>query len=400
MNEENIIDKLKETIVDIAQRCRNCNNCYSVCPLFESTRGFQVQGPSGILQAISYGIKWDELEGDEREILRNILYACTTCYSCVLKCKSRASGVPILDAIQGGRKLLVELMIGPMPKQIKVLESLEQEGNPYDELALKRLDWLKDLGKERSLNSKLLPRDKAEILLFAGCTASYNVDLKNVASSVVRLLEAVGADYGVLEQEKCCGYPAKRMGEEGLFGDLAQDNLEKFNGSGVQTILTISPHCSNIFVNEYPDGIKKFKIQHYTEFFADMIGSKKLNPKFMGERVVTYQDPCDLGKRQGVYDPPREVLKSLPGVSLVEMKRNRENSLCCGGGGGRMWIETEETQRLSETRVKEALAAGAETIATACPWCHIQLEDAVKTIGNGRKIKVKDVAELLAESIK
>lgn len=399
MNEDKFVNQLKENILDIAGRCRNCNYCYSVCPLFESTRGFQVQGPSGILQAISYAIKWGEIEGNEKEILRDILYSCTTCYSCVLKCKSRATGVPILEAIEGGRRLLVELMIGPMPKQIKVLESLEQEGNPYDELASKRLDWLKDLRKERSLNNKLLPRDKAEILLYVGCTASYDVDLRNVAPSIVGLLEAIGADYGILEQEKCCGYPAKKMGEEGLFNDLAQNNLEKFNESGVQTILTISPHCSNTFINEYPEGIKKFKIQHYTEFFAEMIGRKGVNPKSRGEKVITYQDPCDLGKRQGVYDAPRKILKSLQGVSFVEMKRNRENSLCCGGGGGRMWIETEEIPRLSETRVKEALTLGAEIIATACPWCHIQLEDAIKTTRSEGKIKVKDVAELLAESI-
>lgn len=399
MNEENIIDKLKETIVDIAQRCRNCNNCYSVCPLFESTRGFQVQGPSGILQAISYAIKWDELEGDEKEILRDILYACTTCYSCVLKCKSRASGVPILDAIEGGRKLLVELMIGPMPKQIKVLESLEQEGNPYDELASKRLDWLKDLEKEKLLNHKLLPGHKAEILLYVGCTSSYNVSLKDVASSVVELLEAVNADYGLLKQEKCCGNPAKRIGEEGLFQELAKKNIEEFKESGVQTILTISPHCLNTFINEYPEDIKRFKIRHYTEFFAQAIEQKTLVPKNRIKKVVTYQDPCDLGKRLGIYGAPREILMNLPGISFVEMRRNRENSLCCGGGGGRMWIEVEEIQRLSETRVKEALALGAEMITTACPWCHIQLEDAVKTTGNERKIEVKDVAELLAESI-
>jgi Fe-S oxidoreductase len=258
---------------------------------------------------------------------------------------------------------------------------------------------LKDLRKERSLHNKVLPGDKAEILLFVGCTASYDVDLRNVAPSIVGLLEAIGADYGVLEQEKCCGYPAKRMGEEGVYEDLAQQNIDRFNKSGVQTILTISPHCYNIFVNEYPEGIKNFKVQHYTEFFAEMIGRKGLHPKSSDEKVITYQDPCDLGKRQGVYDAPREILRSLKGISFVEMKRNRENSLCCGGGGGRMWVEVEEVQRLSETRVKEALALGAEIIATACPWCHIQLEDAIKTTGNERKIKVKDVAELLAESI-
>ena len=398
MREDQFVDELKEMIVDIARRCRNCNYCYSVCPLFESTRGFQVQGPSGILQAIRYGIRWGELEGEEKEILRDILYACTTCYSCVLKCKSSGPGVPLLDGIEGGRKLLVELMIGPMPEQIKVLESLEQNGNPYDEPPSKRLDWLRDLENERSLRYKLLG-EGAEVLLYVGCTPSYNEGIKDVARAVVKLLEEVGADYGILKEERCCGSPARRMGEEGLFEDLSTENLEAFEQSGVRKIITISPHCYNTFVNEYPEAMKGFEIQHYTEFFADAIERGSLVPKLRIEKKVTYHDPCYLGKRNGVYDAPRKILMSIPGVQLVEMKRNRDNSLCCGGGGGRMWIEVEEVKRLSESRVEEAMAVGAEVIATACPWCHIQLEDAVKTTGNEGKIEVKEVAELLASSL-
>jgi len=189
------------------------------------------------------------------------------------------------------------------------------------------------------------------------------------------------------------------MGEEGLFEDLSTENLEAFKQSGVRKIITISPHCYNTFVNEYPEAIKGFEIQHYTEFFADAIERGSLVPKLRIEKRVTYHDPCYLGKRNGVYDAPRKILMSIPGVQLVEMKRNRDNSLCCGGGGGRMWIEVEEVKRLSESRVEEAMAVGAEVIATACPWCHIQLEDAVKTTGNEGKIEVKEVAELLASSL-
>ncbi|MBW2040307.1 MAG: (Fe-S)-binding protein, partial [Deltaproteobacteria bacterium] len=195
MNEDHFVNELKDMIVDVARRCRNCNYCYTVCPLFESTRGFQVQGPPGILQAMRYAIRWGELEGEEKEALRDILYACTTCYSCVLKCKTSGPGVPLLDGIEGGRKLLVELMIGPMPEQIKVLESLEQEGNPYDEPASRRLDWLRDLEKEGSLSYKLLPGEEAEVLFYVGCTPSYNESVQKVARSVIRLLEEVGANY-------------------------------------------------------------------------------------------------------------------------------------------------------------------------------------------------------------
>jgi len=399
VNEGRYVDELKELIVDVARRCRNCNYCYTVCPLFESSRGFQVQGPSGILQAIRYAIRWGELEGKEKEVLREILYACTTCYSCVLKCKASGPGVPLLDGIEGGRRLLIELMIGPMPEQIKVLESLEQEGNPYDELASRRLDWLKELERERQLSYKLLPAEGVEVLLYVGCTPSYNEGVQRVACSVVRLLEEIGASYGILSEEKCCGSPAKRMGEEGLFEDFCNENLESFKECGIQTIITISPHCYNTFVNEYPKAINEFKIQHYTELFAELIERGALVPKSRIEKVVTYHDPCYLGKRNGVYDAPRKILGSISGVGFVEMRRNRDDSLCCGGGGGRMWIETEEINRLSETRVREALDVGAQIVAVACPWCYIQLKDAVKTTGNEGKIEVRDVAELLAETI-
>ena len=220
MNQDEFVSSLKEKILDAVSRCRNCNFCYSVCPLFESTRGFQVQGPSGILQAIFYALRWDELKGEEKETLRDILYACTTCYSCVLKCKSSSSGVPLLDAIEGGRSLLVESMIGPMPGQRKVLKSLEQRGNPYEGLPSRRLDWLKGFEQGRRLSYRLLPDQKAEILLYVGCTPSYNPDLYGIASSVVALMEAIGAQYGILREEQCCGSPARQLGEEGLFQEF------------------------------------------------------------------------------------------------------------------------------------------------------------------------------------
>lgn len=399
MDQAEFVQELKTKIIDAVSRCRNCNSCYSVCPLYESTRGYQVQGPSGILQAIYYAIRWDELKGGEKEALRDILYACTTCYSCVLKCKSSASGVPLLDAIEGGRSLLVESMVGPMPGQRKVLKSLEQKGNPYEEAPSKRLDWLKGFEQESRLSYRLLPEQKAEILLYVGCTPSYNRDLHSVASSVVKLLEAIGANYGILREERCCGSPAKQLGDEGLFEEFSNQNLERFRESGIRKVITISPHCYHTFIHDYMEGIKEFEVQHYTQFFAEMIEKGHLSPKRKIERVVAYHDSCYLGKRNNVYEPPRKILEHIPGVKVVEMKRQRDNALCCGGGGGRVWIDVEEINRLSESRVREALDAGADTLSTACPWCHMQLEDGIKTAGCEGKVDIQDVAELLAESV-
>lgn len=332
MNQNEFVENVKKKITDAVSRCRNCNFCYAVCPLFESTRGFQIQGPSGIIQAIYYAIKWDELKGEEKQSLRDILYACTTCYSCVLTCKKSSSGVPLLDAIEGGRSLLVELMAGPMPEQRKVLKSLEQKGNPYEEPQSRRLDWLKDFEQGKRLSYRILPDQKAEILLYVGCTPSYNQDLRGVASSIVQLLEAMGAEYGILNEERCCGSPARQLGEEGLFEEFSNRNMRLFKESGVRTIITISPHCYHTFVNDYPKDIKEFEVKHYSQFFAEAIEKGHLVPKKKIERVVTYHDSCYLGKRNEVYEAPRKILKYIPGLKMVEMKRHRDNGLCCGGG--------------------------------------------------------------------
>ena len=196
-----------------------------------------------------------------------------------------------------------------------------------------------------------------EVLFYVGCTPSYNVDLWKVAKSILMLLEKLKVNYGILKDEKCCGSPAKRLGEEGLFQELSGENLKVFQSTGAKSIVTISPHCYNTFINEYPEGMKQFDVKHYTEFFAKLIEEGRIVPRVPIEKTVTYQDPCYLGKKNSLYDAPRKILKGIPGLRMVEMKRIRENSLCCGGGGGRMWIDVEEVIRLSEIRVKEALAS-------------------------------------------
>jgi len=209
----------------------------------------------------------------------------------------------------------------------------------------------------------------------------------------------LGIDYGILREEKCCGDPALRLGEMGLFKGLAESNAETFKNAGMKLIVTISPHCYNTFKNEYPELPDVTEIKHYTELFAEQIEGGNLSIKKNLTQKVTYHDPCYLGKRNNSYEAPRQILKSIAGNSFVEMKSNRADSLCCGGGGGRMFTEVEEVERLSEKRVQQAIDVGAEIIATACPWCYIQLADGIKTTGNEGKIIVKDIAELLADCI-
>jgi Fe-S oxidoreductase len=395
MDQDRYIEELKNTILDAASRCRNCNYCSTSCPLSDSTRGFISQSPSGLMQSVKYGIRWDMLENEDRDDLRNLLYLCTTCNSCVLTCKAKATAIPILEIIQAGRNLLRELMIAPLPDQRKVLKDIYINGNPYGEQQGARMNWLGGLPVKR------LPADKAEVLLFVGCTTCYDPKLSSLGRKMVRLLTALKVDFGVLGDETCCGHPARVIGDEALFQEEAAQNIDKFIQSGVKTIVTISPHCYNTFIKEYQSLDHDFKVQHYTQFLAELLQNQELKFKIKSSSVttVTYHDPCYLGKHNQIYEQPRQLIRAVEGMNLVEMSRNRENSLCCGGGGGRMYAEVEDKPRLAETRVKQALQTGAGIIATACPWCRTMLGNAVEDMNLEEKIEVKDIAEILFETM-
>lgn len=402
MNEADSLEKFLDSITDAMNNCKGCMFCYSACPLVESTHAFPTQGPRGILRSIYYAIKWDELFGlEEKKRLRDIIYACTTCKSCDIRCKLSGSGIPVVDLIEKGRELLVIEGVGPLDNQGLALKSIGSVGNPYGLLAKDRLGWLTDFSEKRHLSYKIVPDGgNADVVLYVGCTGSYDESIQNVARSLVTLLEKMKLNYGVLKDESCCGSPANRVGEREMFSRISADNTSRLKEYGVKWIVTISPHCYNTFINEYPDSVaKEIKIQHYTQFLSDMMDKGMLAPQKEIDKVITYHDPCYLGKRNDVYEAPRRVLKGIPGVKLVEMKRNRKDSLCCGGGGGRMWAAVEDNPRLSQIRLKEAMEVNAEIIATACPWCHIELEDAIKDTGNEGKIEVKDIAELVAEAL-
>jgi Fe-S oxidoreductase len=390
------VESLAKEIKEETIKCWNCNFCYSTCPLYKSMRGFMINGPSGLTQSIYYGLHWGLLGKELRESITSILYSCTTCNSCTLTCKDISAGIPVLDIILRGRKLLLEMGLGPSKTHKDVLESLNNHGNPYGKPASKRLDWLKDLEKEEKLTYKIIPNvHQADVLLFVGCTASYDEDLQKVARAVVLLFEKAKVNYGILREEKCCGNPARQIGDEGLFGDLSEAVMRAILESNVGRIVTISPHCYYSFKAEYPESFRKLKIQHYTQFFSDIIQNGMLSPKRKIERTLTFQDPCYLGKRSEIYDAPRKIISGIPGIKLVEMKHNKRDSLCCGGGGGRMWIEVDEVQRMSHLRLQEALSAKADMIATACPWCYTQMKDAIKATDNENTIEFNDVSQIL-----
>jgi Fe-S oxidoreductase len=260
----------------------------------------------------------------------------------------------------------------------------------------KRLEWTKDL------NVKTAPTtQKADILYFVCCLTAYDARNQNIAKSMTSIFDKLGISYANLgTDEWCCGDHQLRLGEKGLFESLAEHNVASLGKFEASRIVTLSPHCYNTFKNDKPYSDAKLNVQHFTQFLAEKLDSGELKLPRTVQKRVAYHDPCFLGKRNKIFDPPRHILQSVKGLELVEMRRNRESSFCCGGGAGRTWTEeADPDKRPSVDRVKEALDLGVEVIATACPFCVTTLEDAIKVLDVENKIVVRDISELLKETI-
>jgi Fe-S oxidoreductase len=273
------------------------------------------------------------------------------------------------------------------------LGSVSNRGNPWSGNPEDRMKWAEGTG------AKEFTPDM-EYLYFTCCTQAYDNRNQKSARALIKVLQATGIDFGLLgEKENCCGDAIRKMGGEELFVRLAENNITAFESKEVKRIITGSPHCYNTFVKEYPELGGEYEVKHYTQFLHEKIMDKSLQLKKEVVKKVTYHDPCYLGRHNGIYEPPREVLRSIPGLELIEMERNRVDSLCCGGGGGGLWNEVEADERFSVLRVQEAFDTGAEVIAAACPYCISMFEDALKTIGKEEEMKVMDISELVLESL-
>ncbi|MFQ6033855.1 MAG: (Fe-S)-binding protein, partial [Candidatus Bipolaricaulia bacterium] len=321
-----------------------------------------------------------------------LLWQCSTCWACVPRCPMDVRPPELFSALRA--KALEE---GTVPEGFAKtlfdsLTNVHRYGNPWGYPGSARTEWAAGLEIKGA-------SDHAELLYYVGCSPSYDPRVQGVPQALVKIFKKSGLDFGFLgEEERCCGDAVRWLGEEGLFLVLAEENAAKFNGCNPQRIVTTSPHCYNIFKKDYPE--LEGEVLHYTQLLAELIGKGRLPLAKGPEMRVTYHDPCYLGRKSGIYEEPRSVLGSLPGVELVEMPRNRERSLCCGGGGGRFWLGVEqEGERLAELRLKEALETGAELMVTACPFCLINFREAAKTLNLEDKIRVVDLAELVSERL-
>jgi len=362
--------------------CYQCGKCTGGCPV-------TLRSKLNIRRLVLEGVLGKDLE---RLNERQELWDCTTCKTCTLRCPR---DINPMNLIIGLRSILVEE--GHIPRTlIDALESVHKHGNPWGKPRNKRTDWIKELPDSLKIKD-FSQGERAGYLLFVGCAASFDPRIQEIAKALTYNLHRAGIDFGILgNEEQCCGNEIRGMGEIGLFEELMQMNIEKFETYGIKQIITSCPHGFNVLKNEYPQD--NFTVAHGTQLLARCLEEGKLPFEKEIKNVVTYHDPCFLGKQNGIFDEPRALLRAIPGLTLKELDRSRERSLCCEGGGGRMWVEasSDSGPRLAEIRVKDAIELGTEILVTACPLCVLTLEDAVKTSGHEENIRVMDVMELVA----
>jgi Fe-S oxidoreductase len=318
------------------------------------------------------------------------IWACTTCRACEEVCPSCNEQ---MDKIIELRRHLQ--MVDMTETARDPLKNLRVRGHPWRGTMYARTDWME------GLDIKVISEDSnVDVLFWVGCTEALEDRSLKVAQALARLMKQAGVNFGVLgDEEMCCGDPARRLGAEHLFQMLAVNNVQIMNGYHVKKIVTACPHCFNTLRNEYPQFGGQFEVIHHTQFINDLIRDSRLRVTNKNNALVAYHDACYLGRYNDIFSPPRQILKSIPGVTLVEMEKNRQNSLCCGGGGGHMWLEEKTGQRISELRLEEAIDTKAQVVATSCPFCLQMFEDAVKAKAVDQSLQIKDIAELIVESI-
>ena len=322
------------------------------------------------------------------------IWSCTTCGACEEECPLL---IEYIDKMVDLRRGMVDEGMVPQSLQ-KPLSAIEKRGNPWGKMEKKRAEWTKAIAEEvpvKELNGK----DEAEVLYFVDSITSFDDRMQMIGQATAKLLHRAGADFGILgKDEKDSGHEVRRFGEEMLFQSLRDHNTEMIKASGATHIVTADPHAFNALKHDYKE---MPPVEHISQFLARQIreGKLKFKPLQNGQKVYTYHDPCYLGRHNGLYDDPRAVIDALPGVKRVDMTRCRDRAFCCGGGGLMLFYEPEEEQRMGVLRVKMAEEAGANVIVTACPFCLVNMEDAIKVTGLEGKMEAIDLAELVAQHL-
>jgi Fe-S oxidoreductase len=374
-----IVDEIKEAGGEAFKYCFQCGKCDVVCP-WNRVTNFSIRK---IVWQATLGLP--EIELDE-------IWRCTTCGSCPAACPRGVEQIEVGVAI---RRIATAYDV--FPSSVAGLSaagsSLAGDGNPLNEKRETRDAWAEGLSIKPFTEGM-------DILFFVGCYYSYDPRLQKAAVATANILKKAGVDFGILgSQESCCGESIRKTGNEEVFKTLAKDNIKAFIDNGVKKVLVASPHCYHTFKNEYPEFMVNFEVVHISQFLAELIDQGRLEITGEFKKKVTFHDPCYLGRHNSIYDEPRDVLNKIPGLELVEMPDTRDNSLCCGGGGGRIWAETPKEERFSDLRVAQAREVGAEVLATSCPYCISNFEESALSPEEGGSIEIKDITEVIQEAL-
>lgn len=396
--------------------CTECGRCQSQCPawntgkplspklLIMDLRDHLFENGPRLLEAQKAG---DEafaaavagLPSLNPDVVEDeVIWDCTTCGACVQACPVN---IEHIDAIVDMRRNLV-MSESRFPREMQsALQNMETTGNPWGQPPQAREDWMKGTSRQEPLEiPHISEAPDAEVLFWVGCAGAFDDRNKKVVYDFARLMQIAGIKFAVLGQEEACtGDPARRMGAEYIFQMLAEQNVETLNGYAVKTIVTICPHCFNTMLNEYPQYGGMFEVVHHTEYLAKLLYDGRLSPSVQIDSDITYHDPCYLARHNDVWKGARDVIESIPGARYGELHRHGHTTFCCGAGGGRMWMEENMGRRVNIERTDEALASAADTIAVGCPFCNIMLADGVTERKAADRTQVRDIAQILLESI-
>jgi len=302
--------------------------------------------------------------------------------------------VEMIDVMRAMRKVVAEMGVAKVPDSLRVsVKNIASAGNPQGEPEEGRGSWAQEMGVKEFTQD-------TELLYFCCCVPAFDAKARRIARATVEILKNVGMDFGVLgAKERCCGESVRKSGSETIFQSLAESNIRTFADSGVKKVVVNSPHCFETFKNEYPELGAQFEVVHLAQLLADLVGGGKLKFSQEVSKKVIYHDPCYLGRHNEIYEEPRRVLQAIPGLELLEFADARQFSICCGGGGGRVWMETAKEERFCDLRLQQALDAGADVLAVACPYCMLMFDDSLLSMGKEGQIEIKDISELVVQAI-
>ena len=391
---------LPQTQLLDAYACIQCSRCQDACPAYETGKELS---PSALEINKRYFINSNSkslIEGEAKEIpltdwmlTEEAAWSCTTCGFCVEVCP--VGNEPMLDILRARQDLV--MMESKFPKDaMETFDKIENYGNPWGLSPQDREKWMD--GRDVPL---IREKKEADVLYWAGCSGAYDTRGKEISQSVVDVLNKAGVDFASLgNEETCTGDSARRIGNEYLFQMMATKNMETFEKYKFKKIVTQCPHCLTTLKNDYSELGANLDVVHHSQYISELIKDGKIEPEPWMDDDVTYHDPCYLGRHSGEYDAPRDVIQSIMrDGKLVEMEQNKKESFCCGAGGGNMWYEIKTGERINKNRFNQAVETKAKTVAAACNFCNIMLEDGMKVTGNDQDMQVLDIAEMVSKGL-